>query len=79
MKNKWLVSSLALVLCGVFSLSALAQETTGGLQGTVKDPTGAVVPNARVSVTGSSARKSRQMEAATIASPIFHRERTPLR
>ena len=31
--------------------TAYCQETTGGLQGTVKDPTGAVVPNATVTVT----------------------------
>lgn len=31
-----------------------AQETTGSLQGTVKDPTGAVVPNATVTVTTPS-------------------------
>ncbi len=29
----------------------MAQETTGGLQGTVKDPSGAVVPGATVTVT----------------------------
>ncbi|MFZ0410843.1 MAG: TonB-dependent receptor [Candidatus Acidiferrales bacterium] len=34
--------------------SALAQETTGGLQGTIKDPSGAVVPNAEVVLAGSS-------------------------
>lgn len=33
---------------------ALAQETTGGLQGTVKDTSGAVVPNATVTVSGPS-------------------------
>src|SRR4029077_18894104 len=33
---------------------AFAQETTAGLQGTVKDSTGAVVPNAHVVVTGTS-------------------------
>jgi hypothetical protein len=36
------------------ALSLYAQETTGGLQGTVKDPSGAVVPRARVVVTGST-------------------------
>jgi hypothetical protein len=45
-----LVASLALLLCG----AALAQETTGGLQGTVKDPSGAVVSKAHVVITGSS-------------------------
>jgi Carboxypeptidase regulatory-like domain len=42
----------ALVL--FFVAGAVAQETTGGLQGTVKDPSGAVVPNAKVTVTGSA-------------------------
>jgi hypothetical protein len=34
--------------------SLVAQETTGGLQGTVKDPSGAVVSNAAVELTGTS-------------------------
>jgi outer membrane receptor protein involved in Fe transport len=34
--------------------SVFAQETTGGLQGTVKDPSGAVVPRAQVVLTGTS-------------------------
>jgi hypothetical protein len=34
--------------------SAVAQETTGGLQGTVKDQSGAVVPGAKVVVTANS-------------------------
>jgi len=43
-------------VCAVLLVAstAYAQETTGGLQGTVKDPSGAVVPNAKVVVTGSS-------------------------
>jgi hypothetical protein len=32
---------------------AYAQETTGNIQGTVKDPSGAVVPGATVTITGS--------------------------
>lgn len=46
-----LVFVCALLLVGS---SAFAQETTGGLQGTVKDPSGASVPNAKVVVTGSN-------------------------
>ena len=34
--------------------SAVAQETTGGLQGTIKDPSGAVVPHAQVVAQGAS-------------------------
>jgi hypothetical protein len=34
------------------SVQVLAQETTGGVQGTVKDPTGAVVPGANIEISG---------------------------
>jgi len=47
----FLLTMLALLL---FAGSVFAQETTGGLQGTVKDPTGAVVPKAHIVVTGST-------------------------
>src|SRR6202008_5129366 len=42
--------ALLLMMAGGLS----AQETTGGLQGTVKDPSGAVVQNAQVTVTTST-------------------------
>jgi hypothetical protein len=44
-----LVFVLALLAVGAF-----AQETTGGLQGVVKDPSGAVVSGAAVELTGTS-------------------------
>jgi len=48
-------STLALALLFVaLTVSLIAQETTGGLQGTVKDDSGAVVPNATISLTGSN-------------------------
>jgi hypothetical protein len=46
-----LLVTMALLLSGMF---LFAQETTGGLQGTVKDASGAVVSGAHVEVTGSS-------------------------
>src|ERR1700727_875667 len=49
--------SSLLVCLGVLLLlavSGVAQETTGGITGTVKDPSGAVVPNAKVVVTTST-------------------------
>jgi len=70
MKNKWFVLSLVLVLCGLFSLATLAQETTGGLQGVVKDPSGAVVPNAKVVVTASTLVGSKEL--GTDGSGYYH-------
>jgi len=50
--------SRLLLLCSalllVSNLRVAAQETTAGLQGTVKDPSGAVVPGATVAVTANS-------------------------
>jgi len=43
----------SLLLLFLLSLSVFAQETTGGLQGTVKDANGAVVPKATVELTGN--------------------------
>ena len=42
--------------------SALAQETTGGITGTVKDPSGAVVPGVKVVVTGNTLVGSKEAE-----------------
>jgi hypothetical protein len=51
-------------LCAVllFAGMVFAQETTGGLQGTVKDPSGAVVPKAKVIVTGTALVGSKEQE-----------------
>jgi hypothetical protein len=50
------ISLMILMFCAMLAVisvaTATAQETTGGLQGTVKDPSGAVVPNATVTVSG---------------------------
>ena len=50
--GRWiaLVATFSLLLAGTL----LAQETTGGLTGTIKDPSGAVVPGAKVVVTAPS-------------------------
>ena len=50
--------------------SAVAQETTGGLQGTVKDPSGAVVPRAQVAAKGSSLVGTKEVE--TDGSGYYH-------
>ncbi len=49
--KKWLCLLAAFGLLFTVAPVAKTQETTGGLQGTVKDPSGAVVPNAKVAIT----------------------------
>jgi hypothetical protein len=49
-----LTFATSLVALLLFAISALAQETTAGLQGTIKDPSGALVSNAQVVITGTS-------------------------
>jgi hypothetical protein len=64
------MSKLDRFLCVVAVLGLLsfvprasyAQETTGGLQGTVKDPSGAVVPGAKVVVTGAALVGSKETD-----------------
>ena len=46
----FLVSTMLFVFC--LSFSVFAQETTGEIQGTVKDSTGAVVPSVTVTIKG---------------------------
>jgi len=46
----FLSTIMLIVLC--LSFSILAQETTGEIQGTIKDPQGAVAPNIGIMITG---------------------------
>src|SRR5687767_9783369 len=46
---KSIVTMFALVMC--FSFAAMAQETTGSIEGTITDPNGAVVPGVEVTIT----------------------------
>jgi hypothetical protein len=50
MKFKYSIFCL-LMFC--LALTVIGQETTGGIEGTVKDPAGAVVPNVTVSIVSS--------------------------
>ena len=55
-----LAALLALAFCILITLPGFAQTSaTGGLTGTVSDPTGAVVPGATVTVTNSGTAQSR--------------------
>jgi outer membrane receptor protein involved in Fe transport len=52
-RGKWLLLPVALIALLIVPC-AFAQETTAGLQGTVKDPSGSVMANASVEISGSA-------------------------
>ncbi len=57
------MAAVAFSLCGLLLIATVfAQETTGGLQGTIKDPSGAVVPKASVVLTGTSLGGAKSLE-----------------
>ena len=57
---KFFTFALSLVIC--LAASALGQETAGEIQGTVKDQSGAVVPNVTVVIKGVSLGFNRTMQ-----------------
>ena len=61
--GKFLCVCAAFGLLFLMPLAGSAQETTGGLQGTVKDPSGAVVPNAKVVVNGASLQGTKEVNS----------------
>ena len=56
-KNYTLMTAMLSLLFGL-SASAFGQETTGSIEGTVKDPAGAVVPNVTLTITSASGAAS---------------------
>jgi hypothetical protein len=56
----WLLALLAVIL---LVAAGFAQETTGGLQGTVKDTSGAVVGGAHVVITGTTLAGSKALDS----------------
>jgi len=61
--------ALVLAFVALFGVSAFGQETTGSISGTVVDPSGAAIPNAKVEVTGPSL--PRALEASTDSSGSY--------
>ena len=66
---------LSLLLFFAMAAIVLGQETTGSLQGTVKDPSGAVVTNAKVSVTTPSLAGG--MSTVTDSKGYYHLSNLP--
>src|SRR5271157_3202201 len=64
MRKVWGLVLIVVCVCAllIFVGGVWARETTGGLQGTVKDPSGAVVPGAKVVVTGTALVGSKELE-----------------
>src|ERR1700687_4412492 len=58
-RGTWLLLTLTVLLA---CAPAFAQETTAGVQGTVKDVTGGVVPNATVEISGPALIGTRKVQ-----------------
>jgi hypothetical protein len=57
-KKNFIFIALLLSLAFCLSITTFGQETTGNIEGTVKDATGAVVPNVTITVTSSQGSAS---------------------
>jgi Carboxypeptidase regulatory-like domain len=57
--NAWRKAAFLLMLLFAFTSAAFCQLTTADILGTVTDPTGAVVPNAKVTLTNLGANQTR--------------------
>ena len=69
-KGKFLLLPVVFVALMV-SPSVFAQETTAGLQGVVRDPSGASVANATVELTGSSLIGSKKVQTDDLGTYRF--------
>src|SRR5215204_5563687 len=58
MKNRFKSMTLLVAVLLCLSTVVSAQETTGSIEGTIKDPAGAVVPNVTVTITNAKAAVS---------------------
>jgi len=58
MKNRFKSITLLVAVLRCLSTVGFAQETTGSIEGTIKDPAGAVVPNVTVTITNAKAAVS---------------------
>jgi uncharacterized surface anchored protein len=65
------IIAFTLVLFGLTAGPALGQEATATISGTVKDPSGAVVAGAVVTLTNSQTNSSRQTETGADGSYLF--------
>src|SRR5215470_12830170 len=64
MKCKWLVGLSLVSLCLLLVSAAVAQVTSGTISGTVKDPTGAVIQGASVSIVDPANGLTRKVKTS---------------
>ncbi len=60
MKRKPKVAFAAAIILLAFSSASLAQDVTGKIAGTIIDPSGGAIPNAKVTVTNAGTKLSKQ-------------------
>lgn len=72
--QKWVLGALLLTLSLV--VPAMAQLSTASLSGTVTDPTGAVIPNAKITLTQTDTNFVRQ--SSSKADGTYHEEFLPV-
>ena len=72
---RFLLSFLALLLC--FNMVALGQETTGEIEGSIKDPQGAVVPGVPVTVRSGAGTSGFIRTVTTDDNGTFRVQRVP--
>ena len=53
MKKNFVFMKLSLILIFCLSATAFGQETTGNIEGTVKDPAGSIVPNVTINISST--------------------------
>ncbi len=64
--------ALVIICLGISAIPAIAQSiTSGGIAGTITDPSGAVVPNAKVTVTNDATRQTRTATTSSQGSYRF--------
>lgn len=72
-----LKGALSMLLCaitlGLGAVPTFSQETTGGIQGVVKDQTGGVIPSAKVTVTSPNLVRSLEATASSGGGYLFRR------
>src|SRR5947209_3494348 len=66
---------LAMLWCLLLAVCAIAQESTAGVQGVVKDQTGAVIPDAAITLTSPALIGKKTV--TTDASGLYHVEQLP--